>query len=481
MKPRKPRFTREEFIYEFWERGELFYKLHPYQHVLYNSLWDAIRNPACLKYVLKCSRRFGKSTVLCLIALEYAQRFPESQMRFAAPTAKALKKITMPLFKMLVKDCPPKFKPEYKIQEQMWQFPNGSEIHMAGTDNGNAESLRGTTSNLNLIDEAGFATDLDYVVQDILIPQTLTTGGKTLLASTPPRTPAHDFTEIARECALAGFQTNLTIHDNSSISNETKELYCKEAGGPTSTTWRREYLCEDVVDEDLAIIPEWTDALIEDVPKDEHYFYYHKYVGMDLGRVDNTELVFGTYLFKAATLYIEDELCMHGSKWTTLTLKDAISKKEKDLWQETKPFRRISDNNNPHLINDLSSLHNLWFIETDKEHLEAMVNEVRMLVASGNLKVHPRCTRLIGCLKHGIWDEKRKAFDRSKALGHFDSLAALIYLVRNLSKHSNPIPITHGHENHRSWLGNVKNQMNTSHNARVLGEAFKPKKQFIGG
>lgn len=400
-------------------------------------------------------------------------------MRFAAPTGKALKKITMPIFKMLLKDCPEGLKPEYKVQEQVWVFPNGSEIHMAGTDNGNAESLRGTASDLNLIDEAGFASDLEYVVQDILMPQTLTTGGKTLLASTPPKTPAHDFTEIARECEVEGFLTKLTIHDNASIDDKTKERYCKEAGGENSTTWRREYLCEDVVDEDLAIIPEWKDEYVREIPKDEFYYYYHKYVGMDLGRVDNTELVFGTYLFKPAILYIEDELCMGGASWTTVTLKDAIFKKEAELWDEQKPFRRVSDNNNPHLIQDLSSLHNCYFMETDKESLEAMVNEVRLLVNEGRLIVHPRCVRTRGALKYGIWDEKRRQFERSKAYGHFDALAALIYLVRNLAKHSNPIPVTHGHENHRSWLGNVKNQMNTSNNARALNQAMMPKRKAM--
>jgi hypothetical protein len=234
-------------------------------------------------------------------------------------------------------------------------------------------------------------------------------------------------------------------------------------------------MCEDVVDETLAIIPEWKDDYIQEIPKDEFYVYYHHYVGMDLGRVDNTALILGTYLFRQAALYIEDEIIMTGSQWTTVTLKNELLAKEAQIWGESKPFRRISDNNNPHLINDLGSLHSVFFMQTDKDALEAMVNAVREMVAKGLLIVHPKCINLIGCLRWGVWDEKRRGFDRSKKLGHFDSLAALIYLVRNLAKHSNPIPVTHGHENHRSWLGGVKNQINTSNNARVLGNALNPK------
>lgn len=466
-----------ELTYEAWKRGNLAFKLYDYQQVLYDALWQAIQNPNCVKYVLKCSRRWGKSTLLCLIAIEFCQRKPGAQLRFTAPTAKALKKITLPIFRMILKDCPETLKPTYKIMEQMWLFPNGSEIHMAGTDNGNAESLRGTASDLNLIDEAGFATDLDYVLRDILIPQTLTTGGKTLLASSPARTPAHDFTEISRECELDGYFHKFTIYDNPSVSQSTRDLYAKESGGYQSTTWLREYECKDVVDESLAIIPDWKDDYIREIERDDFYQYYHHYVGMDLGRIDNTALVLGTYLFRPATLYIEGEIVMEGSSWTTITLKEALLKKEAELWPGKKPFRRVSDNNNPHLINDLSSLHDVFFMQTDKDALEAMVNAVREMVVQGQLIVHPRCVNLIGCLRWGVWDAKRRGFDRSKKLGHFDTLAALIYLVRNLAKHSNPIPVAHGHENHRAWLGNVKGQMNTSHNARVIGQAILPKRK----
>jgi hypothetical protein len=62
------------------------------------------------------------------------------------------------------------------------------------------------------------------------------------------------------------------------------------------------------------------------------------------------------------------------------------------------------------------------------------------MVAEGRIIVHPRCKQLAGCLEFGVWDEKRRKFERTETLGHFDALAALIYLVRNLDVHTNPIP-----------------------------------------
>jgi hypothetical protein len=90
-------------------------------------------------------------------------------------------------------------------------FHNGSEIHIAGCDNGNAENLRGHESDLNLIDEAGFIDDLEYVLKDILMPQTLTTGGRTIISSTPPRTPAHYFQRLCMEAVQSDYYSKFTI------------------------------------------------------------------------------------------------------------------------------------------------------------------------------------------------------------------------------------------------------------------------------
>jgi len=103
-----------------------------------------------------------------------------------------------------------------------------------------------------------------------------------------------------------------------------------------------------------------------------------------------------------------------------------------------------------------------------------MVNEVRLLVGSGQILVNPRCKMLIGSLKYGIWDNKRKEFAENKVYGHFDHLAWLIYMVRNLNKTTNPIPASHGFENHRAWLHHVKHKAQ-SHNSREIGRLLTAK------
>jgi len=243
--------------HELWRRGELRWKLKPVQLRIYQAFWSS----TSLKYVVNCARRLGKSYALCVIALEFALKKPGAQIRFAAPTQKALKKIIRPLFKKICKDAPADCRPTFNTQDGVYLFPNGSEIHIAGANAGHAESLRGTEADLCLVDEAGFIDDLEYLIQDILLPQMMTTNGRLMMSSTPPRTPAHDFKTFVEEAEKAGAYSTFTIHE-AGYDPAVIAKWCRESGGETSSTWQREFLCLFVVDKDSAIVPEWDDKFL---------------------------------------------------------------------------------------------------------------------------------------------------------------------------------------------------------------------------
>ena len=427
-------------------------------------------------FVANCSRQLGKSYWAVVKAVEQALKKPKSQIRYGAAFHTDLTEFILPAFEKCMEDCPASLKGKYKSSGTAFVFPNGSRIKLVGLDK-NPDGLRGNTLDLIILDECGFVGNLDYLYKSIIIPATThRPDAKIILISTPPKTPAHPFIDYALRAEQEGSYVLFTIYDNPLIDQDTINRLMKESGGADSTTWRREYLGEFITDSDLAIIPEWRDSYAIDVPKDELYKYYHKYVGMDLGVKDFTACIFGYYDFKKATLVIEDEFKMNGPSMNTELLVAAIRNKEQDLWGEVAPFRRISDNNNPIMMLDFSSIHNLTFIATSKDSLEAMINEVRIMVQSGQILINPRCKQMIGCLKYGVWNAKKIAFARSVTYGHFDALAALIYLVRNLAKHSNPIPVDHGHDFSKSWTGNIKDRMNGSRNAKAIADALVPKK-----
>lgn len=464
------KFTREQIIKAAWHKVYLRHKLHKTQKIID----EAYEKSTNMLFVGNCSRQWGKSYWAVYKAEEVARKNPKSQIRYGAAFQSDLLDFIIPAFQKFEEDCPMSIRSKYLKAGSRIEFHNGSIIKLVGLDK-NPDGLRGNTLDLIILDEVGFVSNLDYIYKSIIVPATMhRPKAKVIMITTPPSTPAHDFCDYAQKAQLEGGYAEFNINQNPRIDEETKKRLIKESGGEHTTTWKREYLCQFVVDSDLCLIPEWNDQFIQDVARDEYYTYYHKYVGMDLGRIDHTALCFGYYDFKKASLIIEDELTFNGPDWTTETLRDGLLEKEKELWGDEKPFRRISDNNNEHLIVDLQSIHNINFIMTNKESLEAMINEVRLLVGEGRILINPKCTMLIGCLKYGVWDNKRKEFARSKVYGHYDMLAALVYLVRNLSKNSNPIPLTHGHESWRAWTAGVAG--NKTNNAKVIEGMFKLRK-----
>ena len=425
-----------------------------------------INNPEGLKYYLNCARRFGKSTLMTLVAIEYALRNKNSQIRFAAPTAKMLRKITYPIIRMLLKDCPEHLMPDFNATDNVWRFKNGSEIHLSGTENGTYENLRGTASHLNLVDECGFMSELDTILKSVLIPQTLTTGGKTILASTPPTTPAHDSYAIAMDCKAEGFYQSFTVYDNKSLTPALIAQYAKESGGLDSSTWKREYLVEWAIDQELQVIPEWSEGFIEAPEPDDTYPYHHRYTSMDLVVKSNTAILFGYYNHKTKTLVIQAEADIKGSKLTTQALAAAITAKEAEIFKGNKPHRRLSDNKHPLLLADLGILHQLHF-KPETDDIITLVNEARILVLDGRLRVHPDCVNLIDNLRYGVWEENRKALGSSTAYNNFSHLKALLYLIRKLDENTDPVPAHLNVSEYTHFIPNKKHN-----NAEALRKIF---------
>lgn len=462
------KYTREQITYAAWFKGHLKYKLHKAQKIIDQKYEESNQK----LFVGNCSRQWGKSFWAVVRSQMQARKYPRSQIRYGAAFQSDLVDFIIPAFQKIEEDCPEILKSKYLKSGSRIVFHNGSVIKLVGLDK-NPNGLRGNTLDLIILDEVGFTSHLDYIYKSIVIPATMhRPKAKIIMISTPPSTPAHDFCDYVQKAQLEGGYAEFTIDQNPLIDEDTREIMIRESGGISSTTVQREYYCKFVVDSDLCIIPEWKDSFIQETPKDEFFFYYHKYVAMDLGRKDHTAVIFGYYDFRKAALVIEDEITFAGADWTTETLKEGILDKEHSLWgEDQKTYRRISDNNNEHLIVDLRLLHGVSFIMTDKESLEAMINEVRLMVGNGRVLIDPKCKMLIGCLQYGVWDLKRKEFSRSKVYGHFDMLAALVYLIRNLSKNVNPVPMTHGHEYHRSWI--PKDIDKSSGNAKTIKQMFK--------
>jgi hypothetical protein len=456
--------TQQDAQSELWRRGILSWKLHETQKKIYRAIDSS---PKSL-FVALCSRQLGKSYLMVVRAIEQALRLPNARIKYGTAFLSDLQEFIIPTFNLILSDCPSWLVPKYNVQQSKFIFKNGSEIKLVGLDM-KPNGLRGNTIDLIILDEAAFINNLRYLYDSVIVPATIHRRKcKIVLITTPPVSPDHDFVEFYQKAENEGSSVKFTIHDNPMLTKGRIEELCKEAGGEDSSTWKREYMCIFCVDTSLAIVPEWRDDFIQSIERDEYFKYYYRYEAMDIGTVDLTACLYGYYDFKRAKLIIEDETHISGPEMTTDALAKLIRQKESDLDYD-KIYLRISDNNNLILLQDLSYLHKMPFSPTLKDDLQAMVNEVRLWVSQGRILIHPRCKMLIGNLKYGLFNKKRSEFERSKIYGHYDHLAALIYLVRNVNQHTNPIP---------TYLGkrfDVIDNNSSSDTEVTLGKLFGPK------
>lgn len=452
--PKKPQITKNEAIERLWRAGVLEWKLDSCQKQLYSTFY----NSKYRKVVWKCSRRLGKSFSLLIIALEHALKNPNSQIKYACPTATMAQKIIIPTIRTILGDCPPDIKPNFIKAEKCFYFNNNSIIQIEGVDEGNAEKLRGTESHLSILDEAAFMDDLEYVINDILLPQCLTTNGKILISSTPAKEPGHPYTKFAQEAELHNAYIKKSIvdaledikndpdHFKKRLNPEIIEEIKQSQGGETSASWRREFLCHEIVDMERTVLPEFTEEIEKRIVREwSKPKMYDGYTSMDLGFVDFTGILFGYYDFINNKVVIEDEALLNGREVTTKNIAEICKAKESQHWVDQlthlpkESYLRVSDDDLI-VINDLHRLHNIKFIPTKKDDKETAVNEVRMKLAAEQIIINPRCKNLIYQIKTATWNKNRKSFERTEQGGHYDLVDSLIYLIRNVQYYKNPYP-----------------------------------------
>lgn len=474
-----------------WRMGDLSWMLHRGRAPTYNGQrkLDAMIADAYARgvrrFVANIGRRFGKSHYFVLRSIQRCLRKPRTRIPYAASTGVSLMQFIIPIAREIIDTAPKDCRPE--IVETEIRFPNESVIVFQGCeDKGKANRLRGPAADEAVVDEAAFIAELSYVVRSVLPYQLGTTDGMMLVGSTPPESPAHAFVALAAEAEGRGAYMHATIHDSPFVTPEAAAKLCEESGGVLSTAWRREALAEFVVDETRALVPEFFANESTIVCEYERQIEHDRYTVTDVGFVDLSASLFATYDFPNAILYVEDE--DFRERATSRTLTREIEAKERALWANPDgtplplaPFARhevLVDAQNITRA-DLQETSGRYHRQVNTKEPEEAVNQLRVNIVK-RIRINPRCKNLIAHLRHGIWNEQRTSFARSEGLGHFDGVAALMYLWRHVDRNHNPATpfiqslLTHyvpadkqvpffASEAHRT--------------AAKLGEVFKPKRR----
>lgn len=441
-----------------WRRGILRWKLRSHQQKVY----DQIKGTKSGSFYFNKARRIGGSYLLAVLAIEKCMQKPGAQVKYAAPTAKAVRKIISPNIRKIIKDCPADIRPKFVLLQGQWQFPNGSTIAVAGCDGGQAQNLRGTQSDFVCLDQVGFISDLQYILNDILAPQVKDTKGLIVLTSTPARSPAHQSFKMAMAHKQSGRYAHVTVWDDQHYSiKQHKSFFAQMAQSKgvsqqeyyNSTTFRRQYLGQFVTDEQRSVIPQWNQALqkhisnISDQRLANPPQFRDKYISLDIGWRDGMGVLFAYWDYRRAILVVQDQLLLF--KKTAQQTASAIRTKQIQLWNGQKPFLRISDNN-LQTIADINS-HGMTFIPTRKDDKQLQVNNLRQWIKGYKVWIHPRCRRLLSQLGSTIWNQQRTSYQRNTQ-GHGDLLDALVYLVRNVRRDRNPYPQNYGIPQGFDWI-----------------------------
>lgn len=444
---------------KLWEMGELYWKLNNVQR----ELKEMVDNDTTKTSAVVVSRRTGKTWWLMVESDMQCRKQPNSIVKFIFPQQKDAKLNIQPIMREILEGCPKHLKPIFNSQDKAYIYPNGSVIQLSGANAGHVENIRGGKANLCIIDEAGFVDDLKYAIRSVLSPTIRTTGGKIIMASTPSKSPDHEFiTDFMIPYQAAGRLKIFTIWDNPNFTDKIREeiLSDYEPLREKDPDFLREYMCKIAIDKEAAICSEFydkKDSIVfsdtdEDAPEIPPHLDF--YVGADIGYRDLTVMLFGYYDFRNAQLVILDELVMNGPTMTTealakeVKLKEEIRFRQKDL--KVEPYLRVMDNDLK-LINDLRKLHDIQFLPTKKDNKDGAINEMKIWMGQGRIRIHERCKHLIYHLEYGQWNNKRTDFkrladspDKSVQGGHVDAIPALYYLIRNIHTHRNPYPNNYG-------------------------------------
>ena len=435
-----PPLSNRQKVDELWRRGILLWLLHAAQVSAYN----AFKTSTARTFVLNTARRFGKTFLLCVIALEKAIQTPGADVKLVTMSQKATRKIVEPLFREILKTCPKDIRPKYFVHDGLFRFNNGSLIHCCGTEMGQIDNLRGQACDLALVDEAGFVSELEYVVDSVLMPQFVgRPGARLIMASTPPVAPDHPFvSRYMKDAINDNAYLHRTIYDNPRLTEADIEEAKKAAGGEGTIAWRREYLAEIVTERDSAVFPEATpDVMTEMIGTVERPPFFLPIVVLDLGYLDNTGMLFGYYHFTRNKIVIEDEILVN--KRNSAELVAMARAKEKELWGDHGRISRIVEAN-AMTVADINEIHKFNCRAPDKADFVANVNRLRMDIAARMFIFSPKCVQTVQQVMFSTWDRNRKTFARTANRGHYDLAAAMIYLSKHVDRSTNPIPPGYG-------------------------------------
>lgn len=438
------------------------------------SHWDSVFNGS--------GRQRGKSH-FHLACVDWTLReWPGSTGRWCGLTKETAKGIVSQAHADYFITCPRDLRPEW-VGDQLI-YPNGDFIFVGGTDAMSFRVLRGMARiAIDVRDEYGFyqrPLEIDDALDaGLLVPGPSGRPGRRLYSTTPSDSPGHESNAVAEAHLANGRYEHETLYDNPRADpeavirdlmkkrNQTREEVLE------STSFRREYLGERVVEERRAAVPRWAKKqgpvktkheLVVELPTPEHVDFY---VSLDPGKTNDPHAgLIAWWSFEQQLLYFTHELEMPSAMNTAREVGIELKRLEGDAfgadawngtllgaeeWQQMfrelpeylrravskdaprQPYLRVGDPSDETMLKELMNV-GIAMLPSQVHDKHLAVDDFNDMVGLGRVKVHPRCKRLREQLATGIWNEKRTEWERTEK-DHCDLLDCAIYINRNVNRH----------------------------------------------
>lgn len=458
------------------------YRLRNSQRAI-KTAWNASK-ASSRKFYVESTRRLGKSSFLFHLMIEECIKNPGVRWAFFAPVKDGLLDYIQPIIDKTLADCPDELRPKFNSNRFMFEFKNGSSILFRGSNNQSHRTKRGLDLDGAGVDEGRDVDDLRDLIDSVIFPALFSSDGYLIISSTPADSFSHPLYHYRQLAEVEGwlFQCNIdqaSMYDPVAFPPERIAEWKAETDRPD--VWEREYMCRWVIDTSRVAVPEWKDEFRVEYKRDMFYPFYHHYIGIDWGSKDFTAIIFATWDFRNAFLQVDGELTFSGTDVRSDKIASAIEQMRLKLWgEDSSIYRTISDSADPILINELNGHKGMNVTPVYKEKsLEAMLNQFRILVNVGKIRVSPTAVMVISNLKNALWTKTRDKLDKDPFNHHFDHLMALVYLTRGLVQNDNPIPPNFGMDGNRVIDLNFDKQNTQSEAAKVMQQAFKNARRRI--
>jgi hypothetical protein len=213
-----------------------------------------------VKFIFLClGRRFGKSALMCYMAVRWALTRPNSTIYIVGPMLNTQREIILHSG-LLLGIVPRKYMKEYNKTEGRVYFTNGSWIRVIGADD--PDSLRGIKCSLLLIDEI---KDIKADVINIITPTLMDQDAPMIVAGTPPEVAEHPFWEKVEEAKTSPDWRfyHGTTYDNPYLKKDVidRERATYEKRGDNDV-FLREFMAQYVPGGKRAVFPMLTEGHI---------------------------------------------------------------------------------------------------------------------------------------------------------------------------------------------------------------------------